>query len=218
MATLLQHLREFNRKERFYLIGMALGNKAFCLSIEFRRTLGEKLGLQVPADAFAAMDYHLDWLAASLYLAANPETLPPYVLDRQLITATQEDIDLLVVYESAGWCHVVMVEAKGVTGYKNSQFSSKVKRLAAISKILWESARARPYFILASPRHPQRLDTKECPDWMVGPRGQVPWMYLSLPETLKKVVRCNSGGTSSERGDYWKVDIERYRKMTNPMP
>ena len=31
MTVLLQHLKEFNRKERFYLIGMTLGNHTFHL-------------------------------------------------------------------------------------------------------------------------------------------------------------------------------------------
>lgn len=100
MVTVLKYLREFNRKERFYLVGMALGNPQFQLCKQFRETLGEALSLQVPEGAFAAMDYHLDWLAASLRLAANGEAGVPYRRDQRVITATQEDIDFLVAYEA----------------------------------------------------------------------------------------------------------------------
>lgn len=215
MVTLLQHLSEFNRKERFYLVGMALGNQDFRLSEEFRRTLGQHLGLQIPADAFTAMDYHLDWLAASLYLTANPMVSAPYKRDKTLITASQEDIDLLVAYEAEGTCHVIMLEAKGVTGYSNPQFVHKVKRLVAISEAgLWQKAQARPRFALVSPKQPQQLDYKECPCWMMGPNDQVPWIHLPLPEILKKVVRCSQGGTASQEGDHWKVVIEGRGKTT----
>ena len=136
MAKVLQHLQEFNRKECFYLVGMALGNERFCLSEDFRETLGQALGVEIPENAFAAIDYHLDWLAASLYLAANPEACTPYKIDRRLITATQQDIDFLVAYESDEWCHMIMLEAKGVTEFSNRQFRSKVDRLVAMSELL----------------------------------------------------------------------------------
>lgn len=213
MADLLQHLKEFNRKERFYLIGMALGNKSFMLSCEFRKILGQKLNLEIPEDAFVAMDYHLDWLVASLYLAANAQAKPPYPRDRRLITATQEDIDLLVAYESPGGCHVIMLEAKGVTGFTNAQFSSKVERLRAISDVLgWQTATAIPHFVLISPRPPQQLKFEHCPNWMLQPDGQVPWIPLPLPEFLKKVVRCDKGENPNREEPYWTVVTEPHHK------
>ena len=211
MATLLEHLREFNRKERFYLVGMALGNQNFRLSDEFRKILGQRLSLEVPRDAFVAMDYRLDWLAASLHLTANPQTASPYPLNPRLISATQQDVDLLVAYETGSEFHVIMLEAKGVTGFTNSQFRSKVRRLAAMSEALgWERAKAIPHFALISPKQPQMLRYEGCPGWMVGRDGQVAWIPLPLPETLKKVVRCNRAGIASQQGDHWKVVAERH--------
>ena len=210
MGSVLRHLQDFNRKERFYLIGMALGNQKFGLSESFRMTLGDVLNVRIPEDAFAAMDYHLDWLAASLYLAANPGASAPYKLDRRLITGTQEDIDFLVAYESDNWCHVIMLEAKGVTGFTNRQFRSKVDRLVAMSEALgWERAKAIPHFALISPRKPQQLKYDCCPPWMLGPDAKVAWICLPLPEILKKVVRCDRGGIASLQGDRWKVIPER---------
>ena len=68
MMTLLEHLESFNRKERFFLIGEALGNRAFQLSTDFRTRLSEAFGIEPPSSAFVAMDYHLDWIHASLFL------------------------------------------------------------------------------------------------------------------------------------------------------
>ena len=213
MASFLQHVRDFNRKERFYLVGMALGNQAFQLSEEFRETLGQALGIQVPETAFAAVDYHLDWLAASLYLTANPDATAPHKLDRRLITATQQDIDFLVAYEEDDGCHVILLEAKGVTGFSNRQFRSKVDRLGAMSEALaWDRAKAIPHFALISPREPRRLEYHCCPDWMVGHDGRIPWIEMPLPERLMKVVRCDENGTASREGDHWKVVPERHGK------
>ena len=213
MAVLLRHLREFNRKERFYLVGMSLGNRTFHLSEEFREMVGQALGVRVPENAFAAMDYHLDWLAASLYLTANPEASAPHGLDRRLITGTQQDIDFIVAYESDDWCHVILLEAKGVTGFSNRQFRSKVDRFVAMSEELgWERAKAIPHFALISPKEPSRLQYHRCPDWMVEPDGRVAWVPLRLPGTLKKVVRCDGGGIASLQGDHWKVVPERRGK------
>ena len=66
MPDLIEVLEQFNRKERFFLIGQALGNEDFPLSKSFRKALGEEIGIDIPRGAFAAMDYHLDWIAASL--------------------------------------------------------------------------------------------------------------------------------------------------------
>jgi len=40
-SGLLHHLQEFNRKERFFLVGMAPGNPEFRLGEEFRERLAQ---------------------------------------------------------------------------------------------------------------------------------------------------------------------------------
>ena len=59
MSALIDQLKRFNRKERFFLVGLALGNPDFKLSDAFRSSLHDLLGVSIPADAFVAMDYHL---------------------------------------------------------------------------------------------------------------------------------------------------------------
>lgn len=57
---LIEQLARFNRKERYYVVAWALGNPQFALCADFREQLGTAIGLPIPADAYVAMDYHLD--------------------------------------------------------------------------------------------------------------------------------------------------------------
>jgi hypothetical protein len=65
---LIDNLRKFNRKERFYLVGEALGNKNFKLGDRFIKRLESTINIKIPKNAFAAMDYHLDWMELSIKL------------------------------------------------------------------------------------------------------------------------------------------------------
>ena len=67
MSRIIKHLKSFNRKERFILLKRALGPEAFRLDCEFRKELGDEIGVPIPDCAFVAMDYHLDWLQVAMY-------------------------------------------------------------------------------------------------------------------------------------------------------
>ena len=71
MMTVMKHLESFNRKERFFLIGEALGNRGFQLSTDFRSRLGEAFGIEPPSSAFVATDY----LCETSYRALTPDDL-----------------------------------------------------------------------------------------------------------------------------------------------
>ena len=60
--TLIDHLKSFNRRERFILLHRALDfeGQSFRLGADFRRELTSCIGCNIPTDAFVAMDYHLD--------------------------------------------------------------------------------------------------------------------------------------------------------------
>lgn len=58
MSAMIEFLDKLNRKERFFLIGKALGNKDFKLDGSFRQELSQAFGIEIPANAFVAMDYH----------------------------------------------------------------------------------------------------------------------------------------------------------------
>ncbi len=147
------YLRQFNRKERFYLLGWSLGNNEFRLSAGFRRKMSSLVGVDVPSNAFVAMDYHLDWLYASAYLASSRCSSGAHSNTHGLISANQEDIDLLIAFRRGRTWHVVMVEAKAATGWTNKQAASKAGRLA---RIFGQDGRRypsiRPHYVLTSPR------------------------------------------------------------------
>ena len=95
MPTFLKLLESFNRKERFFLVGQALGNPKFQLSDGFRSMLGgqDAFGIVPPKDALVFMDYHLDWLHASLFLSLpENDAAGVHPNSRQIATGTQEDI------------------------------------------------------------------------------------------------------------------------------
>ncbi len=206
MPNLTDILREFNSKERFFLAGQVLGNPAFSLSGVFREKLGEKLGIPIPVDAFSAMDYHIDWLYASLNLARDNDPDKIYPNDDKVIKAQQEDMDWLVAFEAEGVNHLILIEAKGVTGWTNKQMTSKAIRFREVfgeESDRWPGV--APHFVIMSSGCPQELEVNKWPRWMV-PNGKVIWVKLSIPETLHRVVRCDEKGHESIDGRFWKVE------------
>ena len=59
------------------------------------------------------MDYHLDWIHAGLFLSGSTNQLNKvHENSGPIVTANQEDIDLLVAFEDSGVTHLLMIEAK----------------------------------------------------------------------------------------------------------
>ena len=203
MSALIEHLRAFNRKERFFLLSHALGVSTFRLDNGFREALGDEIGLSIPDDAYVAMDYHLDWLQIALYLADKPEPPEP-IRNEGLIKANQEDIDLLVAFDGAATTHLVLLEAKMETSWTNKQLKSKAQRLSRIFDDRTRSKFAVPSFVLMSPRMPQRVITDDWPDWM-KPGGELQWLELPRPKDLRKVTRCTAEGKQSKGGRFVRV-------------
>jgi hypothetical protein len=127
------------------------------------------------------MDYHLDWLTAALEITRlglnasdirfdSSTGVPPFERGPSgRINGTQEDVDLLVAFPSAdtGRTVLVMIEAKSDTSWGTSQLTSKGERLR---KILGEAENewgeiVQPYFLLTSPREPEKLDYGVLPAW-----------------------------------------------------
>ena len=213
MSDLIEILRQFNRKERFFLIGQALGNEAFSLAERFRQELGEVIGVKIPGNAFVGMDYHLDWIAASLRAHQDPNCLGKPVSNagqtkfNRVSTGTQQDIDLLVAFEADGDYHLVLVEAKGYDSWSNSQMKQKSKRLEGIfGRDGTTHPNVKPYLCLTSPRRPERLETSGWPTWMKR-TGDDPylWLKLNLDYPRLLVTRCDSEGKSSAKGKYFVI-------------
>ncbi len=213
MSQVIENLKSFNSKERFFLVGHILGNVAFKPCPAFRESITSVLDIRLPESIFAAMDYHLDWLYASLFLAFNPNP-EQRIFDNKdrLIKGQQEDVDFLFAYEADDSSHIILLEAKGVGGFTNKQIGSKADRfreIFAMNGKRWPGV--VPHFAFVSPDRPsERLHSPAWPMWM-RPNNIVPWIQLPIPSGLKKVTRCNQQGKPDEKGEYWTI----YRRPTS---
>ena len=209
MSDLIDHLRSFNRKERFILLREALGRDT--LGDAFRRRLSDAIGVAVPDGAFVAMDYHLDWLQMALYLARTPSPSHPIpkgdVLGsgQQGFNENQMDIDLLVAFDEGATTRLLLLEAKMETGWTNRQMLRKAERLRQIFGDRPDRSLADPCFLLVSPRPPQQLKVDTWPGWMKREGGPI-WMKLPRPPGLRKVTRCATDGHPSANGDFLRID------------
>ena len=205
MPNLLEVLESFNRKERFFLVKHALGS--FQLSDDFRAELKRKIGVEIPQCAFAAMDYHLDWLVAALYVNERGDDKRVFCNPQQrIVEGNQEDIDLLVAFKDGEKHHLVLVEAKGVGSWDNKQMLSKANRLGEIFGAEGKCfAGVEPHFILVSPNLPQKLKTLEWPGWMSKNCVSNIWIELEFPEGRFRVTRCDADGSSSKTGSHFTV-------------
>jgi len=208
MSSIIDNMRRLNSKERFFLINYALGSREFPLSAKFCEDVANALdlGFELPPSLFSAMDYHLDWLFASLRLASPLPVQKPGVFPNEdtCIEATQEDIDFIIAFEHDGKTHIILLEAKGVTGWTNKQLQSKKDRLV---KIFGEEGtrwpEVVPHFAIVSPQKPIRLDSKEWPAWMKTPNGEAAWIRLPGTEKRLRVHRCDNEGKESKDGRHW---------------
>jgi len=207
MPTVIENLEKFNRKERFFLVGKALGNPKFILDPSFRKALESKFKLTIPADAFVAMDYHLNWIYAACALAfEQPYKDRIYNNVDRIVDGTQEDVDLIVAYQDrSGVYNLIMLEAKGVTYFSNGQFIHKVGRLKHIFRDdgkRWPQV--APYFGLVSPKESKRLKYEICPSWLKI-EGKIPWFEMEITPARLAVYGCNIQGKRDKNRNYWSV-------------
>ena len=206
MMSLMEHLESFNRKERFFLIGDALGNPAFQLSSDFRARLSAVFSIQPPSSAFVAMDYHLDWIHASVFLTLpgnDEEAVHPNT--ETVASGNQEDVDLLIAFEEEDITHLLLLEAKAETGWTNKQILSKAERLQRIFGT--DGAKyppVKPHFGLMSPRPPKQLESHLWPAWMTRD-GKPIWFKLKVPTGKRRVMRCDSKGRPSAVGAFFRA-------------
>jgi len=205
---LIEILRRFNRKERFFLVGYVLGNEGFVLGNEFRKKLERKLEIAIPTNAFAAMDYHLDWIEVSLRLwNRDIEIRNPFKDKEKRINKNQEDIDFIIAFEKTGKYHIVLIEAKAETGWTNKQMLSKSVRFDRMfGKDGKKYKNVELHFLLMSPRMSKLLLCKEWPTWMTTEK-KPNWMELPVPNELMKVTRCDINGNPKRDDIYRKVDF-----------
>lgn len=213
--NLVEALRQFNRKERYWLIRNALGPSSGQLGEDFRYSIGALSGIRVPEDAWWAMDYHLDWLVGALALRRDGQMNGDARLNSAaLVQGNQEDIDLVVAFDNT----LILIEAKGDTSWSNTQLNSKLSRL----EIILSEAGTAPssplplsvYFVLMSPDESKGLKREEgrpWPVWMLKD-GKPMWIRMRMAEAgqepaFLRVVRCqDKDGRVGKDGSHWKID------------
>lgn len=212
---LIQNLKSFNRKERFYLIGQMLGNSEFRMDKTQLDEISDLIDIKIPTEYFAAMDYHLDWIYASLFLTKNDADKAfkrnfiendGVKIDYQ-ISGTQEDVDFLLAFvDHENTTHIVMIEAKGDSYFSNAQLNSKNKRFKAIfgDEDTWPNV--RPHFLICSPKRPQRVSI-EGPAYFIFKNSKLPWLQLDMGDGKNKVTRCNEADKACNDGKHWKVEV-----------
>lgn len=222
MEDLIKILESFNRKERYFLLTRTLdicskeGEPAFRLNKDFREKIIRKLGLSkwgVKEESFVAMDYHLDWIAASLFLSCGglSANRPFENWEKEngdqhaVIEGGNRDIDLLIAFQcdSDVTYHLVMVEAKAYTGWENEQFEEKTTRLKQIFGVDGQKyPNVNPYLCLMGPKESVGLKTDNLPGWM-KPNGKVIWLNMQLPDSRTIVERCDQDGRALKIGGYF---------------
>ncbi len=213
MTPFLRYLDSFNRKERFFLIKAAMGESAFKLSKPFRVELENKFGLSVPANAFVAMDYHLDWIAASLFLA-RPGTDEEAVHRNAgpIASGIIRDVDLLVAFDDGNITNLLLIEAKATAAWSTTEMRPKVERLKQIFGPDGKNyPEVRPQFALTSPRQPEKLNTSFWPSWMTRDGASV-WFPLPMPSERLVMTGCDDGGKSSKGRQYFRIDRKVYEQ------
>ena len=222
MDDLIDILESFNRKERFFLISHALNgrqeNPAFTLSDDFRRELGNKVGVCIPEkDVFVAMDYHLNWVHASLVLAhCTDEQGRKDLLGNGGIVNSQQGVDLLVAFKDTGnRYHLIFVEAKGyntdgssdgLSSFDNKrerdQLKSKARQLETILKPDGTPyPEVESYFCLMTRKKPND-----------PPMPWDKWLKLSLPRE-RLIVKYDASAVKS--GEDWK-GLRQGRQIVPP--
>lgn len=151
---LIEALRAFNRKERYWVVRNALGkpDEQLRLSEHFRDSFHPALGIRVPEYAWWALDYHIDWLFGALFSLCEPPRTEGSnrVDDQALLTGTQQDFDFVVAFDRT----LILIEAKGVGGPNKKQEKSKKDRLAVMAPFL-ASAGVKMHFCTMSPVKPE---------------------------------------------------------------
>ncbi len=204
---MIDNLDRLNRKERYFLIGMALGNPKFNVGSSFRDELSEKFRMVIPDNVFIAMDYHLNWISAAAALSfSTPIRDHLYRNTEGMIDGTQEDVDLLLAFDdTSNFTHLIMLEAKGVTAFSNVQFEHKMNRLRGIFGNKCERwPKIKPYFGLVSPRKPEKLRSYLCPPWLTV-EGEIPWLKMPIPDNRLVLFGCDENGRANQYRQYWTI-------------
>lgn len=198
-SRLVEALKRFNRKERYWLVADAVGEPFLTLSPAFIDKINLALEANVPSNAWWAFDYHLDWLYAVLSAGSdfNIDRLmrePPRTNAPEVIKGNQEDVDLVIAFDET----IILIEAKLWTGWSSKQAKSKGERLKSLP-----IENVQPHFLLASPGAPRRVDYEGWPKWALPNQGKLPAHMVfkgNKGERISQVSRSEGGIPMRKKG------------------
>lgn len=216
-SEFVESLRRFDSHERGLVMQWAAG-EPFHVGPALRAAVGGATGTQPPADAFVAMDYTMDWLYAAVRTTLEGVNSSPQLWPAGgELTASQEDIDLLIAWEDQQGPHLVLVEAKGFTGWSNRQMSSKAARLDAIFAGDLRS-RFDVHLFLAGPAPSMGLRVDDWPKW-TQPGAHTHFLSISDPGVRYAVQRCDARGHPTSRDwTHWTATPRRWQSGTAKEP
>ena len=218
-SDLIDHLERFDRKERPLLFRLVTSSDdRLVLNHPFRDLLQSAIDDEpIPREAFVAFDYHLNWLHAAIQLTHGdweigkpaPKATVPSEGSRKAIERNQEDIDLLVAWDSPkGWTGIALVEAKAYSGWTNKQVQSKAARLALVFDGVPKN-KVRPYFLLTSFKQSAGLSPVNWPT----PGTVPPHIELVEPDSRLVLTQTRKNGKPSSKGNHYLIS-ERPKKQT----
>jgi hypothetical protein len=199
----------FNRKERMMLQQNAFGQEFNTLTTEFVKRVEEAIGHPLKGKQYASIDYHFDWLYFSLIryagLGLNGDK-DIYKYDKSLLSANQQDVDLLIVCESDKKIDIVAIECKYDTGWKRDQFKSKIERLELVRDYVAKLKKNGKLikevsidFVLISKSRPKNILNDHS-------QGVYEYFYIELvTDNRLRAVRCDVGGNQSAEGEFVKA-------------
>jgi hypothetical protein len=200
LESFIENLRAFDSHERGLLLAWAVGDETpdvglrVALNASARNQIGSAIDRAPSPDAFVAMDYTLDWMYAATRWTLHPELKhrPQTWPGSEALTATSEDIDLVVAWEDQAGPHLVLLEAKGFTGWRNAQMAHKAQRL----DVIFDERLANQFdvhFLLVGPTPSKGLKTADWPGWM-KPGGRTHFLEINDPGLRFAVHRCDGAG------------------------
>ncbi|WP_433165083.1 hypothetical protein [Kribbella sp. CA-247076] len=210
-SSFVGNLRRFDSHERGLLLQWVAG-EPFRVGGALRSAISRAVGIEPPADAFVAMDYTLDWLYAAVQATlAEDDSLPQPWPSKGELAASPEDVDLIVAWEGPDGCaHLILIEAKGFTGWSNTQLKRKVMRLDSIFAGELRN-RFDVHLFLAGPQPSAGLKITDWPEW-TRPDGRTRFLAIDDPGLRYAVQRCDGDGRPTSRHwTHWKAVPRRWQ-------
>ena len=148
-------------------------------------------GFRVICRLVVCLVYDLEWLAASLLASEHPDGATNFRRIYEGVPSTYPDVDLLIAFRSGEVFHLILVEAKGYTGWLNKQMLVKAKYLAKVFGDKGDNyPGVVPHFCMVAPKElPERLTTGEWPQWMTLESGRPRWLEMIIPDHRLVVTR-----------------------------